>query len=182
MLVSLDVTASPLYANPRTEILIGDVREKLREIRSASIDCCVTSPPYWGLRDYGVPGQIGLERTLGEHIAVLVGVFQEVRRVLKPHGTCWLNYGDSYAAAPNGKSAADYKADGSDDRTFRDKPFSTVGAIFETDNGQRQASRRGRAGNLGNGGINGQAIPKGRIVAPSRSPGAEPFISRETAP
>jgi len=112
-------------------ILIGDVREKLRELPTAHFDCVVTSPPYWGLRDYGVPGQIGLEPTLGEHLDVMVSVFREVWRVLKPHGTLWLNYGDCYAAAPNGKSAAAYKADGSDDRTFRDKPFSTVGPIYD---------------------------------------------------
>jgi DNA modification methylase len=112
-------------------ILIGDVREQLRLLPSESFDCVVTSPPYWGLRDYDVAGQIGLEPTLGEHLAVMVDVFREVRRVLKAHGTLWLNYGDCYAAAPNGKSAAAYKADGSDDRTFRDKPFSTVGGTLK---------------------------------------------------
>jgi DNA modification methylase len=108
-------------------ILIGDVRDKLREIESDSIDCVVTSPPYWGLRDYHVAGQIGLEPTLGEHISVMVAVFHEMRRVLKPSGTFWLNYGDCYATTPNGRSAADTKAAASDDRTFRDKPFSTIG-------------------------------------------------------
>jgi len=78
-----------------------------------------------------VDQQIGLEPTLGEHIGVLVNIFRDVRRVLKTHGTLWLNYGDCYAAAPNGKSAAEYKADGSDDRTFRDKPFSTVGGALK---------------------------------------------------
>jgi len=116
-------------ADPRVTILIGDVFDRLRELPSNSVDCVVTSPPYWGLRDYGVVGQIGLESTLGEHLDVMVRVFREVRRVLKNQGTLWLNYGDCYAAAPNGKSAEAYKADGSDDRTFRDKPFSTVGPI-----------------------------------------------------
>jgi DNA modification methylase len=113
------------------DILVGDVRERLRELPADHFDCVVTSPPYWGLRDYGVEGQIGLEPTLGEHLAVMVEVFEEVKRVLKPTGTLWLNYGDCYATSPNGRSAADTKAAGGDDRTFRDKPFSTVGGVLK---------------------------------------------------
>ena len=112
-------------------ILIGDVRDRLRELPADSFDCVVTSPPYWGLRDYGVAGQIGLEPTLGEHLSVMVDVFEEVRRVLKPTGTLWLNYGDCYATSPNGRSAADTKAAGTDDRTFRDKPFSTIQGLLK---------------------------------------------------
>lgn len=107
-------------------ILIGDVRARLRDLADESVNCIVTSPPYWGLRDYGVPGQIGLEPTPQEHVARMVAVFDEVRRVLRPDGVCWVNYGDSYATAVNGRSAAETKAVGNDDRTFRDKPFSTV--------------------------------------------------------
>lgn len=111
----------------RVEIRLGDCIGVMAAMPDDSVDCVVTSPPYWGLRDYGVSGQMGLEPTLAEHLAVMVRVFAEVRRVLKPTGTCWINYGDCYATTPNGKSAADYKAEGTDDRTFRDKPFSTIG-------------------------------------------------------
>jgi len=108
-------------------ILIGDSLHRLRELPDNSVHCVVTSPPYWGLRDYDVEGQMGLEPTLDEHIANMVALFEEVRRVLHPSGTLWLNYGDCYATTPNGRSAADQKAAGTDDRTFRDKPFSTIG-------------------------------------------------------
>ncbi len=79
------------------KIMVGDVREKLRELPDGSVHCCVTSPPYWGLRDYGHDGQIGLERTPDEFVAKLVEVFREVRRVLRDDGTLWVNIGDSYA-------------------------------------------------------------------------------------
>lgn len=71
--------------------------EKLRELPGESVHTCVTSPPYWGLRDYGQPGQIGLEKTPEEYVARMVEVFREVRRVLRDDGTLWLNLGDSYA-------------------------------------------------------------------------------------
>lgn len=112
-------------------IIIGDVRDKLREMADESVHCVVTSPPYWGLRDYGVAGQIGMERTLGEHLGVMVEVFREVRRILRKDGTCWVNYGDCYATTPNGRSAADIKILSTDDRTFRDKPFSTIGGVLK---------------------------------------------------
>lgn len=115
----------------RVEIIVDDVMAALARMPSDSVDCVVSSPPYWGLRDYGVEGQLGLEPTLAEHLTVMVAVFAEVRRVLKPTGTCWINYGDCYATTPNGKSAADYKAEGTDDRTFRDKPFSTIGGFLK---------------------------------------------------
>ncbi len=81
-----------------TEILVGDVRQRLRDIPDESVHCAVTSPPYFGLRDYGCAGQIGLEPTPDEYVAELVAVFREVRRVLRADGTLWLNLGDSYAA------------------------------------------------------------------------------------
>ncbi len=81
------------------QILIGDVLEKIKEIPDQYINTVVTSPPYWGLRDYGVDGQIGLEETLEEYIEKIVSVFREVRRVLRDDGTLWLNLGDSYAGS-----------------------------------------------------------------------------------
>lgn len=80
------------------QILIGDCRETLRTLPERSVQCCVTSPPYFGLRDYGVAGQIGLEPTPDDFVAEMVAVFREVRRVLRDDGTLWLNLGDSYAA------------------------------------------------------------------------------------
>lgn len=77
-------------------ILRGDALTQLRHIPDRSVQCCVTSPPYYGLRDYGVDGQIGLEKTPGLFIAKLVAVFRQVRRVMKDDGTLWLNLGDSY--------------------------------------------------------------------------------------
>ena len=80
-------------------IIVGDCREKLAELPGESVHCCVSSPPYWGLRDYGVEGQIGLEADFRTYIDELVAVFREVRRVLRSDGTLWLNLGDSYANA-----------------------------------------------------------------------------------
>ncbi len=78
-------------------IINADVIEGLRSLADESVHCCVTSPPYFGLRDYGVDGQIGLETTPDVFVARLVEVFREVRRVLRSDGTLWLNIGDSYA-------------------------------------------------------------------------------------
>jgi DNA modification methylase len=89
-------------------IITGDAREVLKTLPDKSVHCCVTSPPYWGLRDYGVDGQLGLEETPEEYVERLVQVFREVRRVLRDDGTLWLNLGDSYYRswgnyAPTGK-------------------------------------------------------------------------------
>jgi DNA modification methylase len=81
------------------KLLNGDCLDVLRTLPENTIDCCVTSPPYFGLRDYGVDGQIGLEQTPEEYIQKLVEIFREVRRVLKDAGTLWLNIGDSYAGS-----------------------------------------------------------------------------------
>lgn len=89
-------------------ILEGDCRERLREMPEASVHCVVTSPPYWGLRDYGVEGQMGLETTPDEYIAGMVEVFREVRRVLRADGVLWLNMGDSYSTLPRGNRPGDF--------------------------------------------------------------------------
>ena len=114
-------------------ILVGDVLARLRHLPDNSVHCCVTSPPYWGLRSYLPDGhpdkekEIGCEPTLAQHLDVMVNqVFAEVWRVLRPDGTCWVNYGDCYATSPNGRRADEVKRLGKDDRTFRDKPFSTI--------------------------------------------------------
>lgn len=81
------------------EILQGDSLTVLRGMPADSVDCCITSPPYWRLRDFGCEGQLGLERTPEEFIAGMVGVFREVRRVLRPSGSLWLNLGDTYVGS-----------------------------------------------------------------------------------
>lgn len=84
-------------AGGRVRILTGDCRDTLATLPAGSVNCVVTSPPYFGLRDYGMPDQIGLEPTPAEFVAALVTVFRELRRVLRDDGTAWLNLGDSYA-------------------------------------------------------------------------------------
>jgi DNA modification methylase len=80
----------------------GDALEVMRTLPAESVQCCVTSPPYYGLRDYGVDGQMGLEETPEKYVGRLVELFAEVRRVLRPDGTLWLNLGDSYVANGGG--------------------------------------------------------------------------------
>ena len=80
----------------------GDVIDRLKDLNDGSVQCVVTSPPYWGLRDYGVDNQLGLEETPEEFVENLVKVFREVRRVLKNDGTVWLNLGDSYSGSGKG--------------------------------------------------------------------------------
>ena len=81
------------------QILIGDCREQMQSLADGSVQTCVTSPPYFGLRDYGVAGQLGLEPSPEDFVAAMVEVFREVHRVLADDGTLWLNLGDSYGAA-----------------------------------------------------------------------------------
>jgi site-specific DNA-methyltransferase (cytosine-N4-specific) len=84
--------------NPASTLDVGDCAELLGRVRAGTFQACVTSPPYWGLRDYGVGGQIGAEKEVEAYLARLVQVFQEVRRTLKDDGTLWLNLGDAYTS------------------------------------------------------------------------------------
>lgn len=120
-------------------VLVGDCRAILRSLPSESVQCCVTSPPYWGLRDYGHADQIGQEATPELFVQTMVEVFREVRRVLKDDGTCWLNLGDSYAAGKSGRTD-----DGTDSQT------STLGP-----------NRCGLPNNSGAGNVIARKAPQG---------------------
>lgn len=87
-------------------VLIGDALEMLKEIPDGTVQCCVTSPPYFGLRDYGVDGQIGMEDTPDAYVVRLVDVFREVRRTMRTDGICFLNLGDTYSAGGRGGRTA----------------------------------------------------------------------------
>lgn len=102
--------ALPDPSRTMTAVLLGDVRETLKQIPDDSIQCCVTSPPYFNLRDYNVAGQIGLEASPEAYVAEMVAVFREVRRVLHPSGVAFVNLGDSYA----GGGYSNHKINGAD--------------------------------------------------------------------
>ncbi len=93
-------------------IVVGDSRKALAALPAQTFQCCVTSPPYWSLRDYGIDGQIGLEASLAAYIRDLVGVFEQVRRVLRDDGVLWLNIGDSYTSGGRTWRAPDRKNPG----------------------------------------------------------------------
>ena len=92
------------------KIYTGNCLEELKKLPNESVDMCMTSPPYWALRDYGVEGQLGLEPTFQEYINKLCDIFDEVKRVLKKEGTCWVNVGDTYGTqgGQNRKTDKDY--------------------------------------------------------------------------
>lgn len=108
-------------------VIQGDCREVMRYLiaEEVQVQCCVTSPPYWGLRNYGVAGQLGLEPTLTEFVANMVEVFSLVRELLADDGTLWLNLGDSYAGAAGG---AQGKTGDRASRTFTAKSITKQGA------------------------------------------------------
>lgn len=88
----------PAIADGRCNLVVGDARKVLADFPDDHFQCVVTSPPYWGLRDYGIDGQIGAETKVDDYLADLVALFREVRRTLRPDGTLWLNIGDSYTS------------------------------------------------------------------------------------
>tara|TARA_R100000655_G_C2960684_1_gene188831 strand:- start:114 stop:1079 length:966 start_codon:yes stop_codon:yes gene_type:complete len=109
----------------RPEVIQGDVREVLKTLDDESVQCVVTSPPYWGLRDYGVDDQLGLEATPEEFVENMVDVFREVKRVLRNDGTLWLNLGDSYFGGGRGddsKLRGSHKGQGTYDSMKSSKP------------------------------------------------------------
>jgi DNA modification methylase len=108
-------------------ILVGDVLDKLATLEDESVHCVVTSPPYWGLRDYGVDGQLGLEPTVEEYVEKMVAVFAEVKRVLRRDGTLWLNMGDCYAGGPQtGASGWKHGSIGAYSASGRGSPVNKV--------------------------------------------------------
>jgi DNA modification methylase len=86
------------------KIIQGDALEELKKLESESVNCVITSPPYWALRDYGIENQLGLEPTFQEYINKLCDIFDEVKRVLRKDGTCWVNMGDTYSGNKEGKT------------------------------------------------------------------------------
>lgn len=99
MYQSDDWPAAPLSRDVLNQVHCIDALELLQQLPDESINCIVTSPPYYGLRDYGVDGQIGLEQTPAAYVARLAAVFREARRVLRADGTCWINLGDSFSSS-----------------------------------------------------------------------------------
>ncbi|MDX2550162.1 DNA-methyltransferase [Streptomyces stelliscabiei] len=96
----------PYYQDEQVTLLLGDALEQLRTLTDGSVDCIVTSPPYYGLRDYGTPGQYGLESTPAAYVETMRALFAEARRVLANDGTLWLNLGDSYVCSPKGSESS----------------------------------------------------------------------------
>ena len=121
------------YSMNRT-ILRGDVLEKLVEINDSSIDCIISSPPYWGLRDYGVSGQLGLEPDFRDYLSTMNDIMIQLKRVLKNTGTCWINLGDTYNSSG---SSSDHP------RHWDGREKNIDGGIKQTTNSLQTKSRMG---------------------------------------
>lgn len=139
---------------PQDLILVGDALARLRQLPDESVQVAVTSPPYWGLRDYGVGGQLGLERTPDQYVQRLVEIFRELRRVLRSDGLLWIVIGDCYAGSGKGRNA-----DGRHHIRPSDKQASNRGSIhgvIANLHGARKGSRHGDPGHT-----SGVAAPPG---------------------
>lgn len=110
---------TPYYADDQVTLLLGDALDQLRTLPAESVDCIVTSPPYYGLRDYGTPGQYGTEATPGEYVETMRGLFAEARRALADDGTLWLNLGDSYSVRWSSERGAGRRGLNDDDADRR---------------------------------------------------------------
>ncbi len=108
------------------KIYQGHCLEVLKTLPDEGINTVVTSPPYWGLRDYGVDGQIGLENSVEEYVSALVDVFREIKRILKDDGTVWLNLGDAYAGSSRGRNA---DGKGNPGKNHMQSSGSTIGVV-----------------------------------------------------
>lgn len=163
-----------------TRIIVGDCVEQLRLLETESIQTCVTSPPYWGLRDYGHPEQLGLERTPYEYVENLVAVFREVRRVLRDDGTLWLNLGDCYATGAGkvgehpggGEQGARWRGDV--DRVRDDKRGYRGERLVNTNGGDvarpKTNGRGSRAGHEGKHAYGEGGVGVGPMTQPNRMP------------
>lgn len=165
--------------NATFRLIIGDARQALHSVPDESVQCVVTSPPYWGLRDYGANGQIGLEATPDDFVAALVGVFREVRRVLKPDGTLWLNLGDCYATGAGkvgnhpggGEQGARWRGDV--DR-IRDDKRGYRGDRLANGRGDQPAVQRNKRPSVPRGGHEGKHGYLGK-VGPATQPNRMPI-------
>ncbi len=104
------------------KIIQGSALEKLKELKDKSVNMCMTSPPYWALRDYGMEGQLGLEPTFEEYMDKLCDIFDEVKRVLRDDGTCWVNMGDTYMGGGNYGSGISSKQGDSHETNIKNRP------------------------------------------------------------
>lgn len=118
------------------KLLQGDALALLKSLKPECINTCITSPPYWGLRDYGMEGQLGLEKSPQEYVANLVEIFREVRRVLRDDGTLWLNLGDSYAGSGRGGNPEAGTKQGTN------KGSQTIGVLYGREHDSAEAERR----------------------------------------
>jgi DNA modification methylase len=140
------------------QIIIGDVREEIKLLPSNSVHCVVTSPPYWGLRDYGVDGQIGLEETPQQFVDEMVTLFREVHRVLRDDGTLWFNMGDSYAGSGRGGNISP------DTSTLEGSQASQLASKIKRTRGSAEVGSTARDAavtNLGRRATRGSQLPPG---------------------